>query len=85
MCRIGVKYQYTIRAVCSSAYVFRKDRGVRLLEHVRSLEQIQYIISQGNLTDKNFLPTAYEPHHEKNRFLPVRKQSRSSAKQLLHS
>ena len=38
MCRISVKYQYTIRAVCAYAYVFLKDRGVRLLEHVRKLK-----------------------------------------------
>ena len=36
ICRIGVKYQYTIQAVCGYAYMFfGKDRGVRLLEHVR--------------------------------------------------
>ena len=31
MCSIGVKYPYTIRAVCDDyAYFFGKDRGVRL-------------------------------------------------------
>ena len=42
MCRISVKYQYTIRVVCAHAYGFsEKDRGVRLLEHVRLLERIR--------------------------------------------
>ena len=31
MCRIGVKYQYTIRAVCAHAYVFQKRPGCALI------------------------------------------------------
>ena len=31
MCRIGVKYLYTIRAVCAYAYVFRKRPGCALI------------------------------------------------------
>ena len=31
ICRIGVKYQYTIQAVCGYAYVFRKRPGCALI------------------------------------------------------
>ena len=31
MCRIGVKYQYTIRVVCAYAYVFPKRPGCALI------------------------------------------------------
>ena len=31
MCRMGVKYQYTIQAVCAYAYVFWKRPGCALI------------------------------------------------------
>ena len=31
MCRIGVKYQHTIRAVCAYARVFQNQRGCALI------------------------------------------------------